>query len=52
VLVFESPAGSVIVTRELYAAALANVAVTALAALVPLAENTTAAGGAPVVAQV
>jgi hypothetical protein len=43
---------SEIVTRKLYTPARVNVAVEFFAALVPLAENVTAAGGVPVVDQV
>ena len=44
--------GLVIVTWKLYVPALLKVAVVFLAALVPLAEKLTAAGGVPVAAQV
>ncbi len=51
-LVVVCPPWSAIVTNKLYVPNLVNVAVVFLAALVPLAEKFTAAGGVPVVDQV
>jgi hypothetical protein len=50
-LVVDTPLGSVIVTVNEYEPALLNVAVVLLAALFPLDEKVTPAGGVPLVAQ-
>ena len=51
-LVVETPLESAMVTMNEYEPALVNVAVAIFAALLPLGEKVTAAGGVPVVAQV